>query len=267
MKYTDPSGYIIEPEAVERDPVVINNGGSHNNFGFGHRNIYNPMDSYNWYGSHGWNVSWEPTRWVPPPPPPENKDESKDKDSEVEAPTEIQNFYIGNPNANVAHLRFLLQYFEFEGGEFYITFGTKFHAEGVVQTEVERGGGNTISGIPSDISGGGSIVTTEVGLAADLTIKEMAKKAPQSLKVISKVSNGGGGVLGAFDNGIQTYNDYQNGNYGRATLNGAQGAAYLTGTVMLFTPLAPLGGAILLGTTISDWIQSGVEYGTGIENY
>jgi hypothetical protein len=95
----------------------------------------------------------------------------------------------------------------------------------------------------------------------------MAKKAPQALKIISKVSNGGGGVLGAVDNGIQTYNDYQNGNYGRATHNGTQGAAYLTGTILLFTPLAPLGGAILLGTTISDWIQSGVEYGTGIENY
>jgi len=119
-----------------------------------------------------------------------------------------------------------------------------------------------------DLSFGASIVTTEVGGAAELTISELVEKAAgQGLKTLAKSANFAGGVIGTVDNGIQAYNDYQKGNYGRSAVNGLQGAAYTTGTVMLFTPLAPVGGIILLSATISDWIQMGVEYQTGNTNY
>jgi RHS repeat-associated protein len=126
-------------------------------------------------------------------------------------------------------------------------------------------------GVPEmnpDLSFGASIVTTEVGGAAELTISELGEKAAgQGLKTLAKSANFAGGVIGTVDNGIQAYNDYQKGNYGRSAVNGLQGAAYTTGTVMLFTPLAPVGGIILLSATISDWIQMGVEYQTGNTNY
>ena len=126
-------------------------------------------------------------------------------------------------------------------------------------------------GVPEmnpDLSFGASIVTTEVGGAAELTISELGEKAAgQGLKTLAKSANFAGGVIGTVDNGIQAYNDYQKGNYGRSAVNGLQGAAYTTGTVMLFTPLEPVGGIILLSATISDWIQMGVEYQTGNTNY
>lgn len=126
---------------------------------------------------------------------------------------------------------------------------------------------NTVERIPEDISFGTSIATTEICAAADLTAKQMGKKAPSGLKIVSKAAGTLGGVVGFADNSIEAYNDFHKGNYIRGTVNIVQGAAYATGTVMLFTPLAPVGAAILLGTTISDWIQMGAEYGTGVEDY
>ena len=93
----------------------------------------------------------------------------------------------------------------------------------------------------------------------------MGTTAPKALSTISKLAGGAGGVVGAVDNSIQTYNDYQKGNYGRAVLNGTQTAAYAVGTGLLLTPLAPVGAAILLWTTATDFLQTGVEYGTGTD--
>ena len=104
-----------------------------------------------------------------------------------------------------------------------------------------------------------------VGTAAEQTLKEIGEKAAgrTALKTISTVSGFGGGVFSIVDNGIQSYNDFGQGNYGRGALNTTQTAAYTVGTALLFTPAAPIGGAILLWTTISDFIQMGVETQTG----
>jgi RHS repeat-associated protein len=119
--------------------------------------------------------------------------------------------------------------------------------------------------INSDISTGVAIETTMVGTAADLTLKELGEKAAgrATLKTISTVSGAGGGVFSIVDNGIQSYNDFSQGNYVRGAVNTTQTAAYAVGTGLLFTPLAPVGAAILLWTTVSDFIQMGVETQTG----
>jgi hypothetical protein len=107
-----------------------------------------------------------------------------------------------------------------------------------------------------------------VSIAADLTILEMSSSAPKFLRNVSKITNGGGGILGFVDNGIQTVNDYQKGNTYRMSLNGAQTLAYGAGAALVLSGFgAPLGGALILGATISDFIQMGVEEGTGINDY
>jgi RHS repeat-associated protein len=127
---------------------------------------------------------------------------------------------------------------------------------------------NPIPEINSDLSLVVSVETTIVGGAADLTMKEIGEEALETtvLKTISKSTGVGGGVFSTIDNGIQSYNDFNKGNYGRGTVNTTQTALYASGTAMLFIPgVQVIGGFILLGTTISDLIQTGVETQTGTD--
>ena len=99
-------------------------------------------------------------------------------------------------------------------------------------------------------------------------MKEIGEEALETtvLKTISKSTGVGGGVFSTIDNGIQSYNDFNKGNYGRGTVNTTQTALYASGTAMLFIPgVQVIGGFILLGTTISDLIQTGVETQTGTD--
>lgn len=122
--------------------------------------------------------------------------------------------------------------------------------------------------INSEFSLGVSIETTIVGGAADLTLKELKKEALERtiLNTISKSSGVVGGVFSTFDNGIQSYNDFNKSNYGRGSINTAQTVLYSAGTVLMFIPGGQVaGGLILLSATISDWIQTGVETQTGTD--
>jgi len=93
-----------------------------------------------------------------------------------------------------------------------------------------------------------------------LAQKELTKKSSTLIKV-AKVSGAVGGVLGTVDNALQGINDFSEGNYVRGTINTTQSAAYAVGTALLFVPGGQaIGAAILLTATVSDWIQSAIEF-------
>lgn len=79
--------------------------------------------------------------------------------------------------------------------------------------------------------------------AAQLTAENRVF-ATNALKKLSIL----GGAVGAIDSGIQSYQDFNNGDYGLAAYEATKGAAYTIGTILLFTPFAPI-GATILGVT------------------
>jgi len=73
--------------------------------------------------------------------------------------------------------------------------------------------------------------------------------------VVKSVSKGAGvigGLVGTVDNTNQAAKAFSRGDYVEGSLQTTQAAGYVTGTVMLFTPLAPIGAGILLVNTVID---------------
>ena len=81
-------------------------------------------------------------------------------------------------------------------------------------------------------------------------------KATNSFSVV-------GSVLGVADNSYQAYNDFSNGNYIRGGIQAVEGAAYATGLgFMAFggPPGIAIGGFIILGAGIVDFVEYAIEY-------
>jgi RHS repeat-associated protein len=77
----------------------------------------------------------------------------------------------------------------------------------------------------------------------------------QNAALMGKVAarfNVASGVIGVIDSGMQSYDDFSNGNYALGTYEATKGLSYLVGTALLFTPFAPIGAGILLVTGIID---------------
>ena len=66
-------------------------------------------------------------------------------------------------------------------------------------------------------------------------------------KIAAKL-NFAGGVIGIYDSGAQVLDDFDKGDYLLGLYEVSKGIAYTVGTGMLLTPLAPIGGSILLIT-------------------
>ena len=93
----------------------------------------------------------------------------------------------------------------------------------------------------------GQRVNGVVNSAAQIT----AKNAALMGKVTTRL-NVAGGVVGAVDCSMQSYDDFSNGNYALGAYEATKAASYTTGTVMLFTPLAPIGVGIIVVTGVVD---------------
>ncbi|MBU3662758.1 MAG: hypothetical protein FGM41_06110 [Bacteroidetes bacterium] len=91
--------------------------------------------------------------------------------------------------------------------------------------------------------------------AAQLTSENAATWAKISIRL-----NAAGGVIGVVDCGMQSFDDFANENYWLGSYEAAKAASYSTGTIMLFTPLAPIGAATLLGTGLIDMTGDVVIY-------
>jgi RHS repeat-associated protein len=113
------------------------------------------------------------------------------------------------------------------------------------------------STIDPDILPGVTLATTLIDGALPptdyLTNGKLASKYVKYLKFVK----GGSGVLGAVTNGADVVNDIAQGTADNHTAaNAGQAALYTTGTVLLMTPLAPV-GAIILGVTAAvDLVQA-----------
>jgi RHS repeat-associated protein len=73
-----------------------------------------------------------------------------------------------------------------------------------------------------------------------------------AVMVIGKSAAVIGGVVGLVDNSFAAYNAFSEGNNVEGALQTTQAVGYAVGTALLFTPLAPVGGAILLVNSIID---------------
>ena len=96
--------------------------------------------------------------------------------------------------------------------------------------------GNSTWEWASAVTGGESIL-----------VGEAAKTVDEALfKTISKSANVVGGLMGTVDNTVQAVQEFRAGNNVTGALQASQAVTNLIGTALLFTPLAPLGGAIIL---------------------
>jgi RHS repeat-associated protein len=85
-----------------------------------------------------------------------------------------------------------------------------------------------------------------------LSAPQITAKNAAVFKVVTKSLNVAGGVIGIYDCGAQAIDDYSKGDYVLGTYELSKGLAYSVGTGMLFTPLAPIGGTVLLITGAVD---------------
>jgi RHS repeat-associated protein len=112
----------------------------------------------------------------------------------------------------------------------------------------------------SDLAWGITGVTYLIDNAAVSTMNATGYCA--GLNNISRYSGVVGGAFGAIDNGIQTHNDIQQGNTGRAVVNGTQTGLYILGIILILIPepaTSVIGADILLMTTVTDAAQAVVE--------
>jgi hypothetical protein len=97
--------------------------------------------------------------------------------------------------------------------------------------------------------------TYKYGQRVNGVVKSAAQLTKENAAICCKVAtrlNVAGGVIDVVDCGVQSYDDFSNGNYGLGAYEATKAASYTTGTIMLFTPLAPIGAGILLVTGIVD---------------
>jgi len=86
-------------------------------------------------------------------------------------------------------------------------------------------------------------------------IKSAAQITAENRIIFTKLvkgASGVGGAVGVIDCSMQAYSDFSNGDYGLGAYETAKSLSYLTGTVLLFTPLAPIGAGILFVTGAVD---------------
>jgi hypothetical protein len=118
-----------------------------------------------------------------------------------------------------------------------------------------RVGGLDYTGYVIDGTGYAAGLTAKETVKYGNRVKTAAQLTKENAAIWGKVTtrlNVAGGVIGVVDCGVQSYDDFSNGNYGLGAYEAAKAASYTTGTIMLFTPLAPIGAGILLGTGIVD---------------
>ena len=97
--------------------------------------------------------------------------------------------------------------------------------------------------------------TFKYGQRINGVVKSAAQITRENAALMGKVAtrlNVAGAVIGTVDCGLQSYDDFSNGNYALGSYEAIKAGSYTTGTIMLFTPMAPIGAAIILGTGIVD---------------
>ena len=123
--------------------------------------------------------------------------------------------------------------------------------------------------ITSDFSTPYSVVSTIIDQGLSHGLKYTPKyKSPlplgssAPLKLGKNILGTFGGLLGAVDNGFSSYDNYQKENYVQSGIDGVQAAGYTAGTGMLFSPVAPAGGVVLIVVSATDVIELGWYYFT-----
>jgi len=101
------------------------------------------------------------------------------------------------------------------------------------------------SSLRDDVSLGIGLETSMVSGAASGTKTGL-------ISTIGKTANVVGGVWGAIDNSMAAADALDKGNNAEGIYQTTQAAAYTVGTVMLFTPAAPIGAAIILVNGLID---------------
>jgi RHS repeat-associated protein len=118
------------------------------------------------------------------------------------------------------------------------------------------------------ISLGTNMIEDAAKTAANLEVKNAVNPnsnfvktndAAKAFKKLGRAAGVFGGVLGLADNSYEAYKDFQEGNNLRGYAQTAQALGCLAGTILLFTPAAPIGGAILTIITISDFAEFFIE--------
>ena len=120
------------------------------------------------------------------------------------------------------------------------------------------------------VTGAGNYMSI-VGKAIDWTARDLknakyisrGENLINEAKTLVKYSKGlsiVGGVVGAFDNGAQAYNDYLKGNYVRSSIQATQSLAYTAGLICMAIPGGQvLGAGIIFYAGVSDLIEWGIE--------
>ncbi|MGD9493443.1 MAG: RHS repeat-associated core domain-containing protein [Bacteroidales bacterium] len=95
-------------------------------------------------------------------------------------------------------------------------------------------------------------VSLGIGLETTMASEAASGTKTGLIKTIGKTANVVGGVWGAVDNSIAAADAFEKGNNAEGVYQTTQAAAYTVGTVMLFTPAAPIGAAIILVNGLVD---------------
>ena len=93
------------------------------------------------------------------------------------------------------------------------------------------------------------------GQNIDGVIRSASEITAENAAIFGKIGaklNFAGGVIGIYDSGAQAIEDFNNGDYILGSYEVSKGLAYTVGTGMLLTPLAPIGGTVLLITGAID---------------
>ena len=94
--------------------------------------------------------------------------------------------------------------------------------------------------------------TYKYGQRINGKVVSAAQLTRQNAALWSKVAtrlNVAGGVIGAFDSGLQSYDDFSNGNYALGAYEASKGTAYLIGLALCTNPVTLAAGLTVIGVT------------------